>query len=202
MSAPATSPVLVAAERLGAKYDARRVFSGVSFELHAGDSLAVLGPNGSGKSTLLRLIAGLLRPSEGAVLVNHPDPRLGIGYAALDQSLYPYLTVREHLDFAARLRGCEPRAEELLSMVGLEKATSRAASALSSGMRARLRLALAIQPAPAILVLDEPGAGLDEEGHALVALVISEQRERGAVVLATNDELERRHANAELRLVL
>ncbi len=72
---------------------------------------------------------------------------------------------------------------------------------MSSGMRARLKLALAIQAEPAILILDEPGASLDEEGRSLVRKIVDEQRQRGAVVVATNDPDERRLGNLELQVV-
>jgi ABC-type multidrug transport system ATPase subunit len=120
--------------------------------------------------------------------------------AALDQAVYPMLTCREHLKLAADLRGCEARDQELLEHVSLQDASEKLASHLSTGMRARLKIALAIQNDPDVLMMDEPGAGLDEAGRELVARITKAQAERGALILATNDPLERRLANLELSL--
>jgi ABC-type multidrug transport system ATPase subunit len=160
----------------------------------------VLGQNGSGKSTLLKVLASLIAASEGTVYQDVPDVRTGLGYAALDLALYPHLTVSEQLEFAGAMRGCSSRAVDLLEYVGLGDSKSVFANQLSSGMRARLRIALALQAEPPILILDEPGASLDEAGRALVKDVCERQRTRGCLILATNDPLERRFGTHELDL--
>lgn len=192
-------PELLGARKLGKRYGSRWILRDIDLSLGPGDRLAILGQNGSGKSTLLRLLAGLLSPSAGDVSVDG-DRRLTMGYSALEQSLYPHLSVAEHLRLAADLRGCEAREAELLDRVGLAKAARVMASELSTGMKARLKLAMAIQARPAILLLDEPGASLDEVGRALIETVAEEQTSRGCLVFATNDPRERRMANLELRL--
>jgi heme exporter protein A len=185
---------------VGKRYGRRWVFRGLSFELARGERLAILGANGSGKSTLLRTLSGLLMPSEGTVTLPPGDPRLVVGYSALEQSLYPSLSVAEHLEFAGKLRGCEPRTDELLDLVGLPGARSLPAAQLSTGMKARLKLALAIQPRPLLLLLDEPGASLDEKGREVISRAADEQAARGCLVFATNEPAERRLATLELRL--
>ncbi|MBI1757061.1 MAG: ABC transporter ATP-binding protein [Fimbriimonas ginsengisoli] len=187
-------------EGLGVRFGRAWVLRGVSFSLEKGQSLAVTGRNGAGKSTLLKLIAGLLTPSEGRVAMPEGDPRRTMALSALDGALYPWLTPREHLRLAADLRGCEHREAELLDRVNLTVAAHKAASELSTGMRARLKLAMAIQADPWLLLLDEPGAGLDEEGRALLDVIAREQVERGALVVATNDPAERRLGTHELAL--
>jgi heme exporter protein A len=187
-------------EGLGKRYGRRWLFRDVTFELERGQRLAILGDNGSGKSTFLRLLAGLLTPTEGRVVPPEGDPRLRLGYAALEMALYAPLTVDEHLAFAADLRGCDARADELLELVGLGYARGLPAAQLSTGMKARLKLAMAIQARPVVLLLDEPGAALDEKGRALVARLAAEQTERGALVVATNDPNERRLATHEITL--
>lgn len=187
-------------DRLGKKYGGRWIFRGLSFELGVGDRLVILGRNGSGKSTLLRTIAGLTAKTEGTVTLPDGDPRWTLGLCALEQAVYGQLTVAEHLQLTAVLRGCPPRIEELLAKVNLEYASDRPASQLSTGMKARLKVAMAIQPNPMALLLDEPGAGLDEEGRTLIDQITAEQSERGCLIVATNDPLERRLATLELQL--
>ena len=191
---------VIAASNLGKRYGSRWIFRGLTFEVPQGQRLVICGRNGSGKSTLLRLLAGLLSPSEGRVEHEQGDYRTSLGYAALDMALYGHLSAREHLELAARLRGCEAKSADLLDRVGLTHATHLPASQHSTGMRARLKLALAIQPEPAVLLLDEPGASLDEQGRELVAALCDEQTQRGCLIIATNDPNERRLATHELRL--
>jgi ABC-type multidrug transport system ATPase subunit len=186
---------MLAAEGLGVRLGGRWLFRYVSFELQSGDVLGIFGPNGCGKSTLLRTLADLHRPTEGAV--RPPD---SIGYAAVDQALYRTLTAREHLEFARDVRGAGRDPVDVLDEVELAYAAELRAEAMSSGMRARLRLALAVQHAPEVLLLDEPSATLDESGRRVVERLIAGQSARGAVVLATNDAAERRWANLALNL--
>ncbi len=191
---------LLTVEDLGKRFGGRWIFRGISFELGRGDRLAVLGANGSGKSTLLNVISGLLPQTEGSVKLPCADVRNCLGLSGLEQSLYPTLTVLEHLELAAKLRGCEPQSASLLSLIKLEQAAHVQSSQLSTGMKARLKMALAIQSNPDVLLLDEPGASLDEEGRALVETIVKDQSERGCVIFASNDPTERRLANLELRL--
>jgi len=185
---------MLRAEGLGKRFGARWLFRRIDLELKAGDRLLVTGPNGCGKSTLLRCLAGLERPSEGSLTAT------SLGWSALEGALYPNLTVGEHLEFAADLRGVAPRSDELLEIVELAYAKDVPAQHLSSGMKARLRLALASQPVPDVLLLDEPGASLDAPGRAIVERICAQHP--GAIVIATNDPNERRLGNLELELVV
>ncbi len=171
----------------------------MDLELEPGDTLVVLGANGSGKSTLLKVMAGVIPATEGTC-DRGEDRRTSLGYAALDQSVYPVLTVAEHLELAAKLRGCDPRVDELLEEVELRYAAGVAGRHLSTGMRARLKFALAFQAEPPAILLDEPSAGLDERGRDVIARMIDARRNRAAFVIATNDPLERRFATHELSL--
>ncbi|MBI5836130.1 MAG: ABC transporter ATP-binding protein [Candidatus Eisenbacteria bacterium] len=172
----------------------------MSFTAEAGQAWAVLGPNGSGKSTLLKVLAGLLRPSKGTselildgVRMPGPERRVALGLVSPEISSYEELTGLENLDFAARMRGAphdEPHLLASLEAVGLEKAVHVQAGRYSSGMKQRLKLAMAILHRPALLILDEPMALLDDLGRAKVRSVVADQLTRGIVMWATNDPSE------------
>jgi ABC-type multidrug transport system ATPase subunit len=187
---------VLSVESLGRRFGPRWVFRRLEFSLKPGDVLAVTGANGSGKSTLLKVLTGLIPASEGRVY------RVStLGLAALDAQLYPQLTPLEHLDFVRSMTPGKRTGTELLEMVGLASAADRPAALLSSGMKARVKLAMALQHDPGVLLLDEPTASLDEQGRGLVGEIIASQKTGGAVILATNDPLDRQWATHELHLV-
>jgi ABC-type multidrug transport system ATPase subunit len=187
--------VILSATGLGKRYGSRWLFRRLEIGLERGQVLAVTGANGAGKSTLGRILAGLLPASEGS-----HEVRGEIGYASVELALYPLLSVAEHVQLAADLRGVEARTDELLGWCGLTEARNRPCAQISTGMKARLRLCLALQHRPSLLILDEPGASLDAAGQALVRDAIRRQREQGAVVIATNDPSERDLADLEVQI--
>jgi heme exporter protein A len=182
----------------------------VSFS-HSGPAcVAVVGPNGSGKTTLMRIVAGLLRPSRGAVelevngrAVPAAARRPCVGFASPDLRFYDELTVGENLAFAAEARGLlEPAraVRDSLERVGLGERAHDRAAALSSGLQQRLRLAFAVLHRPPVLLLDEPGSHLDDAGRGVIETLVDEHRRDGLVLLATNDERESRIADARIEL--
>jgi heme exporter protein A len=197
-------------DSLGKRFEKRWVFRRLEFELGTGDSLVVTGRNGSGKSTLLRLIAGLIAPTEGRIgfelnasPVAGQERRHSIGFSALDLALYSALTGREHLRFFGELRGrglSSQESELTLTRFGLEGRGDDFVGAYSTGMKQRLRLAIATMHAPPLLLLDEPGSGLDEAGRKVLDEVIAQQRERGVLIVATNDADEHRYGELALEL--
>lgn len=201
---PVSSPaVRLVAEKLCRSFGPRRVFGPLTFATEPGRVLGVAGANGSGKTTLVKVLAGLLRPSAGSVRLEGPaGARLSvreaagtIGWCAPDLSLYGELTPAENLDFFARVAGRPRTRDEIdgrIALVGLDPRRLRAIRTrfLSTGQRQRLKLAYAVLSDPAVLLLDEPGSNLDEAGHRAVAAIVAGQRERGSVVLATNDPAE------------
>jgi heme exporter protein A len=195
-----TEPVLLEARNLFHRYGARVGLERLSFRAAAPGVLAIRGANGSGKSTLLRILAGLLRPTEGETALaieGAPTPpgkrSRWIGYAAPDLAFYSELSAAENLQFAAEARGLERPAEavsEALARVGLESRGADRAAALSSGMIQRLRIAFALLHQPPILLMDEPGSHLDDEGRAAVTKLVQSERARRLIVIATNEERE------------
>jgi ABC-2 type transport system ATP-binding protein len=151
-----------------------------------------LGPNGAGKTTTIRIILGLLRPSAGRVLVNgadatreHVPAARSMGAVFEASTFYGYLTGRQILRQAARLRGdvSEDRITCVLQMVGLTARASGPLRAYSLGMRQRLALALALLAKPRLLVLDEPTNGLDPAGiHDMRELLRRLAAEEGVAI--------------------
>jgi len=181
----------VEAVGLRQRYGTRTVLGPLDLALDAGESLAVLGENGSGKTTLLRLLATAARPSGGELRLlgldastNRAELRRRIGYLGDVAGHYPALTALENLEFFCDLHGVQrSRARGTLELVGLDGAAARRAAELSRGMAQRLGLARAVLHAPELLVLDEPDAGLDEEGREVLARVAAGK----TLVMATHD---------------
>ena len=210
LQAPAAPATAVEAEGLWHRYAPGRGLEPISFSAGAPGALAVTGSNGSGKSTLLRILAGLLRPSGGSATIRVGGQgvpararRHAVGYAGADLMFYEELTAGENLEFAGEalgLIGARARALETLARVGLEPRANDPVRTLSSGMRQRLRLAFALLHGAPVLLLDEPGSHLDEEGSSLVRRIVEEQRRDHLVVIATNDERESRLAEQRIEL--
>ena len=184
---------MMAIEAVGLRqrYGTRTVLGPLDLVLEAGASLAVLGENGSGKTTLLRLLATAARPSGGQLRLlgldaatARPELRRRIGYLGDVAGHYPSLTALENLEFFCDLHGIHrSRALGTLDQVGLAAAAGKRAAELSRGMAQRLGLARAILHAPELLVLDEPDAGLDEDGRELLASITAGK----TLVMATHD---------------
>lgn len=177
----------------------------VTVEIPAGAITGLVGPDGAGKTTFLRLAAGLLMPTSGRILVLGEDTRVSLGFrnhlAYMPQKfgLYEDLTVLENLRLYARLRGiprteAEERIGRLLDFTGLAGFTGRLAGRLSGGMKQKLGLACSMLVRPKLMLLDEPGVGVDPVSRRELWKIVCEQRDQGvAVVWSTPylDEAER-----------
>ncbi len=145
----------------------RDIIDDVSLSLSAGEKLAVLGPNGAGKTTLLKIAAGLLEPDRGSVIWENKDilnNRPRIGYLGHEVQLYEDLTLRQNLNFFARLYGCSLEGSEIeswLSRFDLMLYADSRVEELSRGMKQRLALCRCFFITPQLLILDEPYTGLD-----------------------------------------
>ncbi|MEP0766099.1 MAG: ABC transporter ATP-binding protein [Fimbriimonadia bacterium] len=197
------SGVALRVRGLGKRFERRWVFRALDLDLEVSDSLVVAGRNGAGKSTLLKILAGVIPATEGEVAVEgcQGEQRNLIGLCSPEQSLYEALTGTENLRFFARLRGLKAfDPHECLRRIGLQGRGDERVSAYSTGMKQRLRLALATMHEPPVLLLDEPGAGLDEEGRSIVDGIFEHARSRGIVIVATNDRSEYRYGERRLEL--
>ncbi|MBU6420357.1 MAG: ABC transporter ATP-binding protein [Proteobacteria bacterium] len=146
-----------------------KALEGINAEIAPGSFVALLGPSGCGKSTLLRLLSGLEAPTSGEIFWGHAGkPAPGeIGYVFQDSTLLPWAGAAENVYLPLRLRGvgraaAMPRVMAALAQVGLEGFEHAKPKALSGGMRMRVSIARALVSEPALLLMDEPFAALDE----------------------------------------
>jgi heme exporter protein A len=167
----------------------REVFSGLDFETHAGQALAVTGPNGSGKTSLLRLIAGLLTMAGGSIDLEDGGADLTLPeqahYLGHRDALKPALSVLENLSFWRDFLGGEVfDAATSLDAVGLDHAAHLPAAFLSAGQRRRLSIARLLAVRRPIWLLDEPTSALDASGQSLFAGLMSDHLARGGLIIA------------------
>jgi len=188
------------AQNLAKHFGTRKVFDNINISLEAGQSLAVVGPNGSGKTTLLKVIIGLVYPSRGDVTFSKNGRKLEfeqyrkyLSLVAPYFSLYDSLTAGENLRFFAKVSGHvikRTEQHELLQQVGLEGRGDDFVSSYSTGMKQRLKYAVAMLKRPKILLVDEPGTNLDESGKEMAANLLNRLRDDSIIIIATNDKKE------------
>jgi ABC-type multidrug transport system ATPase subunit len=179
---------VIRARQLERRFGDKRVIRGLDVDLAAGECLLVTGPNGSGKSTLLALCAGLLAPTKGEVEVAVGRGR--IGYLAHEPLLYRELTALENLSLYGRLYRVPERRERigmLLERFGLWEVRHERVGAFSRGMVQRLALCRTLLHDPDLLLLDEPFAGLDEDGASLLDGELTELARERTLVVATHE---------------
>ncbi|MBT8764812.1 ATP-binding cassette domain-containing protein [Metapseudomonas boanensis] len=197
---------VIAVKGIGRLFGSFRPLADVALSVAPGQLLAVVGPDGAGKTTLLQILAGILPLSEGEGQVlgwnlrTQPERVAAhVGYMSQGFTLYDRLTVAENIAFAAGIRSVpttvwQARALRLLDMAGLQHFTTRRAGALSGGMRKKLSLVCNLIHEPSLLLLDEPGLGVDPLSRRELWRILLEFRAQGtAVVVATSymDEAER-----------
>jgi len=172
---------------------------GVDLEIGNG-MFGLLGPNGAGKTSLIKILATLLKPTAGSVVIDGLDLgrhrrtfRRLIGYLPQDFTSFPKLTAREFLDYIARLKGIRSRkgrsalVDSVLESVGLLDARDRRADKLSGGMKRRLGIAQSLIGGPRIMIIDEPTVGLDPEERVRFRNLLSDlTREEKVIILSTH----------------
>ena len=193
-----TEGLTLSARNIGKVFAGRTIIAGISFELPTRSSIGLTGRNGSGKSTLMKILAGVLSPTSGEVTLAEagaaipPGERYRrIGFVAPYLQLYDEFTAMENLEFADRILDGGRSREELeglLARVNLLPRKADLVRTYSSGMKQRLKYAFALVHEPALLFLDEPSSNLDRDGIAIVREIVREQKGRGMVVIATNDQ--------------
>ena len=179
-----------------------RALSDVTLEVASGQVFGLLGPNGAGKTTLLKVLATLVRPSEGQAKVNGADVvhddrevRRLVGLATGDErGFYWRLTGRENLEFFAGLRGLGPRAarrrsDAVLEIIGLGSAAGELVARYSTGMRQRLAIARALLGDPPVLLLDEPTRSLDPEAADQTRALLRAMAQEGRTIMISTHGL-------------
>ncbi len=193
----------LAVKDLSIAFDGHRVLDHLDLDVPSRTITAVLGPSGSGKSTLLRIIAGLVTPDHGRILIDDddvtrvPTHRRGVGLVFQDEQLFPHLDVARNIGFGLDMTGVDSvtvrnRVEELLELVGLSGFATRRVTDVSGGEAKRVALARALAPRPRVLLLDEPLTGLDAELHDRLALELRRvlTAEGTTAILVTHDARE------------
>jgi len=180
------------------RYGTRRALAGIDLVLERREIVGIVGPDGAGKTTLLRALAGLLEVEAAEATVLGHDLRgdvtalkARVGYVPQAFSLHRDLTVEENLRFTARIHRVaeaeyRARAGELLARTGLAPFAARPTGALSGGMKQKLAIASALLPRPALLLLDEPTAGVDVMSRAEIWALLEREREAALVLIATS----------------
>jgi len=188
------------AERIERYYGKWRVVSDVSFQVRRGEVVGLLGPNGAGKTTSFYMVVGLLRPSQGRILLDDRDithepmyrrARMGLGYLSQEPSIFRRLTVRDNVLAVLetmKLTSAErhERLTRLLDDLNLSHLADRTASKLSGGERRRVEITRALAREPAYMLLDEPFVGIDPIAVSEIQDIVSRLRDRGLGVLITD----------------
>lgn len=175
-------------------YGSQAVLDGLDLHVPQGRVYALLGRNGAGKSTTFKILLGLLPADSGTVeVLGRPWTRQSldeIGASVDGPALYPHLSARENLLVHARLTGTpKARIPEILAVVGLSDTGRKRSRSFSTGMKARLALAIALLTDPPILLLDEPQNGLDPEGIIELRRLLRVLAEDGRTVLISSHQL-------------
>ncbi len=180
---------VIEARSVSKRFGDRAALTGVSFEARRGELLAVIGPNGAGKTTLLSILAGIWKPDAGTVT----RARGEVGWIPQQAALYRRLTVEENLRLFARLEGvADPGAtvEQMLAQTGLHERRRDAVGRLSGGNQQRVNIALGLLSRPAVLLLDEPSAGLDPRQRERLWQFVLELAGGGTTVIFSTHDVQ------------
>ena len=181
---------------VGKRFGGHWLFRDINLQINAGDKIALLGNNGSGKSTLLQVISGFIRPATGSVIyktetavITQEDWYQYFSFAAPYMELIEELTVSEFMDFYIKHQGLLHgiSKDELIKLSFLSESKDKAIRSFSSGMKQRLKLALALLSSTEIVLLDEPLTNLDENGVLFYKKLIGEFAAQKTILVCSNN---------------
>jgi ABC-2 type transport system ATP-binding protein len=192
---------MISIQQLVKAYGAFRAVDGVTLEVPPGEIHGFLGPNGAGKTTTMRMVAGLLKPSAGRILVDGHDlesapdaAKAALGFIPDRPYIYEKLTAGEFLGFHAGLYGLQEgvpqRVHEMLDLFELRRWEHELIESFSHGMKQRLVMGAAFLHRPRAIAVDEPMVGLDPRGARLIKDVFRRMSERGVAILMSTHTLE------------
>lgn len=193
-----TQETLLSVKGLSHSFDGNKAIENINFELQRGEVVALLGANGAGKSTTLNIITGNVTPDAGEVLIQNNNirsaPRLAkknLGYLPDTPPLYRELTVREFLNFAARIHNVEKSlinksVDHVIEACGLNSVDKKLIALLSKGYKQRVGIAQAVVHNPALVILDEPTVGLDPVQIQDIRSLLEELSKNHSVLLSTH----------------
>jgi ABC-2 type transport system ATP-binding protein len=204
---------MISAQHLTRRFATRTVVADVSFDVSKSEIVALLGPNGAGKTTTMRMLAGLIAPTSGSVVIDGVSMtratagtlRARIGFLTESPGLWDRLTVRENLRTYASLYDLpqpDRAIERAIDVLQLSPQASVRAAELSKGMRQKVALARALLHEPAVMLLDEPTSGLDPEITRSVRRLLEERRAAGCAILVSTHNLDEAERLADRVAVL
>jgi ABC-type multidrug transport system ATPase subunit len=188
------------------RFNKEWIFKNLNFQFEAGKHYALVGNNGSGKSTLLQIIAGYSGLTKGSIEWTPFDANTiyeQISFAAPYLELVEEFTATEQFEFQAQFKPIQKdlSTEKILELIGLKNAAHKQIRYYSSGMKQRLKLALAIFADCPILLLDEPCSNLDKEGYALYDTLIKDYAMHKLIIVGSNDPAEYHFCKAQVNLM-
>lgn len=196
-------------QKLSKSFGSYQALKGLDLQIESGETVVLFGPNGTGKTTLIKLIATILNPTAGKIIIGGMDTkdraeeiRRRIGILTHQTFLYNNLTAQENLEFYARIfdvAHARERIKEVIAMVGMTTRTHERVGNYSRGMQQRISIARLLLHDPPIMLLDEPETGLDQEAIAMLWQAI---RTRPRTVLMTTHSLERGLELSERLLIM
>ncbi|MFO7962605.1 MAG: ABC transporter ATP-binding protein [Desulfobacterales bacterium] len=196
-----TNPI-IRVENLRKCYGDLEAVGGISLHIAPGEFFGLLGPNGAGKTTTIKMLAGLIAPTSGNIVIDgqnitsHPNSvKAKIGLVPQDFAFYPTLNAEDNLAFFGRIyeirgRRLKNRIHEVLDIAGLTDAAKQAVGNFSNGMKRRLNIAIGLLHEPRILILDEPTVGVDVQSRSAIFHSLIELNANGVTMIYTTHYME------------
>ncbi len=198
---PASQAWAIEAQGLTKSFGNQRALRGIDLTVRWGESVVIFGPNGAGKTTLIKVLATIMNPSSGSVLVDGlslkdsaEEVRRRIGVVTHQTFLYSNLTAYENLEFYCRMydvSGRQERIHEVVARVGMTSRLYDRVGTLSRGMQQRLSIARSLLHKPVIMLLDEPETGLDQQAIEMVWDALQKEDEGKRTIILITHNLER-----------